>query len=91
MNFIGRPALLAGILSAAIALFLWLRPSDEHRVRQLLYQCARLASSQGTEGELGRLTKVSQLAAHVTKDVRVRLDWLGGLRGGLDGRDSVRN
>lgn len=85
-----RLAILAA-LGAVIALLRFFFPGNEAEIRRTLNRAARLASFEGNEGSLGRLSQAAELASLCTSDVVVRLDWLGGVYGGLDGRDAVRN
>lgn len=83
-------AALLLILVGAFFVVRWLFPSDESQIQEVIRRAAVAASVTKDEGQLGRLTKAAELASLCTEDIQVRVDAVG-LRGGLDGRDQVRN
>lgn len=82
--------LLLALIAIAFLTYRFLFPGDEARIRKVLERAAIAGSVTGNEGDLGRLTKAAELASICTKDIQVTVDAVG-LRGGLEGRDSVRN
>lgn len=83
--------LLAALLAGVAGFALWsLIPREETRVRKAVLRVCDAASFAGNEGALGRLSKSAEVASLCTPGFTLKIELLGGLSGGIRGREELR-
>lgn len=79
---------------AVLALIFWLYsvlfPSNESVIKKRMQTIARLASFNPGEGDIARLSNVSQLAGFFTPDIVIRFEGTRPELQNLSGRDTLR-
>ena len=77
---------------ATLGFLLWFltRDGEEGRVKAVIEKARAVATWSGHESQLKTLADISRLDSVLTRDVQVRVDVLGGLRGALVGAEDVR-
>ena len=81
-----------GSVIGILALILWFlnRDGDVGRVKAVIEKARAIATWTGHESQLQTLADINRLDSVLSRDVEVRVDVLGGLRGALVGADDVR-
>lgn len=72
-----RIAGVAALLAAAVAAFLFLRPSDESRIRRLVEEMAPLASFDSRKGNIAFLGDLRKLVSRFQPDAELHFEEVG--------------
>lgn len=89
-RWIFRGILVAAVIAAGVWLWITFFPSPEKVIRKRLVEVARLASFDGNEAPLAKLSNTQQLLSHFASAVEISIDVPGRSLNSVTGTEELR-